>query len=102
MISAQEFYERVEEAHEIRFNEQLKCCEEAIEFLFNNVDYNLLRTGRVRVLLERDTDPMLVQHLKKLGYVDIKTEPSEEDWELTFSVPQLANKEDSTSNKNTL
>lgn len=101
MISAQEFYEQVKELRERLYTSQLKYCEYKIYEAINNPDY-LLLTGRVSLLLGQYPVPRLIQELEDLGYVDIQTVRCGRGWQLSFSVPQLASKEDSTSDTDAL
>ena len=105
MVSAQEYFEMVEAHRKLIFHSQLEKCEFALyssgKYLDPEID-----TGHFEVELEEYPLQEVISELSKLGYTNIDF--SENHYSvgmigtLSFDVPQLTEKQASSSDKDTL
>ena len=109
MISAQEFYKKVQETHAQLYQEQMNACESEVADMFARWSYDTLKVGKINVWLKQYPLPEVIETLENLGYCNvmctvIESTPfsKEPACKLSFSVPQLVDEEISTSSKNTL
>lgn len=106
MISAQEYYEMVKSRRKLIFCLQMQHCEFAIYTALECFDSEI-ETGHFEVELETHPVPELISELSRLGYTNIhfsteKVHSYGMIGILSFEVPQLANNQAHSFNKNTL